>query len=204
MPRINLLPWREADRKRKRQEFFLSLGAAVATAGLIMLLGQWQFSSSIQHQRDRNDYLTREIAELDKQIEEINGLDRQKQRLLARMEIIETLQRSRPEIVHVFDEVVRLMPEGVYLTYLKQSGAKLEMRGIAQSSTRVSTFMRNIDASQWLAEPNLQIVETRAKDSSGGASFTLLAEQRRQVTGEDAEAGQRAADKPKAKKVAAK
>ena len=204
MPRINLLPWREADRKRKRQEFFLSLGAAVATAGLIMLVGQWQFSSSIQHQRDRNDFLTREIAELDKQIEEINGLDRQKQRLLARMEIIETLQRSRPEIVHVFDEVVRLMPEGVYLTYLKQSGAKLEMRGIAQSSTRVSTFMRNIDASQWLAEPNLQIVETRAKDSNGGASFTLLAEQRRQATGEDAEAGQLAADKPKAKKVAAK
>jgi type IV pilus assembly protein PilN len=204
MPRINLLPWREAERKRKRQEFFLSLGAAVATAGLIMLLGQWQFSSAIQHQRDRNDYLKREIAELDKQIEEINGLDRQKQRLLARMEIIETLQRSRPEIVHVFDEIVRLMPEGVYLTYLRQTGTKFEMRGVAQSSTRVSSFMRNIDASQWLADPNLQIVETGAKGSAGGSSFTLFANQRRQATAEDAVADQPASGKAKGKKVAAK
>ena len=186
MPRINLLPWREAERKRKRQEFFLSLGAAVATAALIVLLGQWQISSSIQGQRDRNDYLTREIAELDKQIEEINGLDRQKQQLLARMEIIETLQRSRPEIVHVFDEIVRIMPEGVYLTYLKQSGTRFELRGVAQSSTRVSSFMRNIDASQWLADPSLQIVETRAKDAAGGSSFTLFANQRQQATVDDA------------------
>jgi len=206
MPRINLLPWREAERKRKRQEFFLSLGAAVATAGLIMLLGQWQFSSSIQNQRDRNDYLTREIAELDKQIEEINGLDRQKQQLLARMEIIETLQRSRPEIVHVFDEIVRVMPEGVYLTYLRQTGTKFELRGVAQSSTRVSSFMRNIDASQWLADPSLQIVETSAKDTNGGASSTLFANQRRQATAdyaaEDA-AEATPAGKPR-KKVAAK
>lgn len=202
MPRINLLPWREAERKRKRQEFFLSLGAAVATAGLIMLLGQWQFSSAIQHQRDRNDYLKREIAGLDKQIEEINGLDKQKQRLLARMEIIETLQRSRPEIVHVFDEIVRIMPEGVYLTYLKQSGTKFEMRGVAQSSTRVSSFMRNIDASQWLADPTLQIVETRTQDANGGSSFTLFANQRKQTTGDEAEADAPAGKK--AKKVAAK
>ena len=92
------------------------------------------------------------------------------------MEIIETLQRSRPEIVHVFDELVRVLPEGVYLTYLKQSGNRFELRGVAQSSTRVSSFMRNIDASQWLADPTLQIVETRAKDTAGGASFTLFAE----------------------------
>jgi type IV pilus assembly protein PilN len=184
MPRINLLPWREAERKRKRQEFMLSLGAAVVTAGLITLLGYWQISSSIQHQRDRNDLLTREIAALDKQIEEINGLDRQKSRLLARMEIIETLQRSRPEIVHVFDEIVRILPEGVYLTFLRQSGQRFEIRGIAQSSTRVSSFMRNIDASQWLADPSLQIVETRSPDSSGGAAFTLFANQRRQASAE--------------------
>lgn len=202
MPRINLLPWREAERKRKRQEFFLSLGAAAATAGLIMLLGQWQFSSSIQHQRDRNDFLTREIAQLDKQIEEINGLDSQKQRLLARMEIIETLQRSRPEIVHVFDEIVRIMPEGVYLTYLKQTGTRFEVRGIAQSSTRVSSFMRNIEASQWLADPALQIVETRTRDGSGGSTFTLFANQRRQATDEEAAADASAGNA--ANKVAAK
>ena len=83
------------------------------------------------------------------------------------MEIIETLQRSRPEIVHMFDELVRVIPEGVYLTYLKQSGTRFELRGVAQSSTRVSSFMRNIDASEWLADPTLQIVETRARP--GGA-----------------------------------
>ncbi len=201
MPRINLLPWREAERKRKRQEFYLSLGAALATAGLITLLGYWQMSSSIQHQRDRNDYLTREIAALDKQIEEINGLDAQKRRLLARMEIIETLQRSRPEIVHVFDEVVRLLPEGVYLTYLKQSGTRFEIRGVAQSSTRVSSFMRNIDASQWLSEPTLQIVQTRSAGVAGGSEFTMFAKQRSQTTAEEDTGA--AAGKPR-KKVAAK
>ncbi|NJD30432.1 MAG: PilN domain-containing protein [Gammaproteobacteria bacterium] len=176
MPRINLLPWREAERKRKRQEFYLSLGAAVATAALVTLLGQWQMSSAIKQQQARNDYLTGEIAILDKQIEEINGLDAQKQRLLARMEIIETLQRSRPEIVHIFDEIVRVLPEGVYLTYLRQSGNRFELRGIAQSSTRVSSFMRNIDASEWLAEPTLQIVQTNSKGT--GSEFTLFANQR--------------------------
>ncbi|HET9694387.1 MAG TPA: PilN domain-containing protein [Steroidobacteraceae bacterium] len=195
MPRINLLPWREAERKRKRQEFILSLGAAVATAALVTLLGHWQMSASISHQQARNDLLGREIAALDKQIEEINGLDAQKRRLLARMEIIETLQRSRPEIVHVFDEVVRVLPEGVYLTYLKQTGARFELRGVAQSSTRVSSFMRNIEASEWLTDPTLQIVETKS-EAGRGAEFTLFANQRSQVApGEDEEAGDRVAAK---------
>lgn len=178
MPRINLLPWREAERKRKRQEFYLSLGAAVATAALIVLLGQWQMSAAIKHQQARNDYITSEIAALDKQIEEINGLDAQKQRLLARMEIIERLQRSRPEIVHIFDEIVRVLPEGVYLTYLKQSGTRFEMRGVAQSSTRVSTFMRNIDSSEWLSDSQLQVLEQNKGSNVQGAQFTLFANQR--------------------------
>jgi type IV pilus assembly protein PilN len=177
MPRINLLPWREAERKRKRQEFILSIGAALATAALVALLGRWEMSAAIAHQQDRNTVLTEEIAKLDKQIEEINGLDAQKRRLLARMEIIERLQRSRPEIVHVFDEIVRILPEGVYLTYLKQTGEKFEFRGVAQSSTRVSTMMRNIESSEWLSDPSLQIVETRGQ-ANGGASFTLFARQR--------------------------
>ena len=196
MPSINLLPWRETERKRKRQEFFLSLGAALATAGLVCLIGNWQMSSAIEHQARRNQLLTDEIALLDKQIEEINGLDAQKQRLLARMEIIETLQRSRPEIVHVFDEIVRILPEGVYLTYLKQTGTKFEMRGVAQSSTRVSSFMRNIDSSEWLSEPALQIVQTRGKDATqGGSEFTLFAKQRSQVPTEGAADAERVAAK---------
>jgi type IV pilus assembly protein PilN len=199
MPRINLLPWREAERKRKRQEFFLSLGAAMATAGLATLIGYWQMTAAIQHQQERNDLLTREIAALDKQIEEINGLDAQKRKLLARMEIIETLQRSRPEIVHVFDEVVRVLPEGVYLTYLRQTGTRFEVRGVAQSSTRVSSFMRNIDASEWLADPTLQIVQTRSRDAAVGAEFTLFANQRKQVA-----PGEEEQQPTKSKKVASK
>jgi type IV pilus assembly protein PilN len=187
MPRINLLPWREDERKKKRQEFFLSIAAAVAVAALVVLLGYWQMSSSIEHQQARNQILKDEIAQLDKKIEEILGLENQKRRLLARMEIIETLQRSRPEIVHIFDELVKTLPEGVYLTYLKQSGSRIEIRGVAQSSTRVSAFMRNIDNSQWLSDPSLQVVETKGRDANRGAEFTLFAKQR-SLTPPDAEA----------------
>ncbi|HLB84345.1 MAG TPA: pilus assembly protein PilN, partial [Steroidobacteraceae bacterium] len=113
MPRINLLPWREAQRKRQRQEFFLGIAAALGSAALVVLVGRWQMSAAIANQTERNSVIEAEIAVLDKQIAEINGLENQKRRLIARMEIIETLQRSRPEIVHVFDEIVRVLPEGV-------------------------------------------------------------------------------------------
>ena len=195
MPRINLLPWRDAQRKQKRQEFILSIGAALATAALVTLIGRWQMSSAIEHQQQRNQILADAIAQLDKKIEEIVGLENQKRRLLARMEIIETLQRSRPVIVHVFDEIVRTLPEGVYLTYLKGQGDKLEIRGIAQSSTRVSAFMRNIDNSQWLADPSLQVVETKGRDPGRGADFTMFAKLRSQTP---------PADDAQAAKVAAK
>ena len=194
MPRINLLPWRESERKRKRQEFILSIGAAIATAALVTLLGRWQMSAAIEHQNDRNRIISEEIAELDKQIQEILGLENQKRRLLARMEVIETLQRSRPEIVHIFDEIVRVLPEGVYLTYLKQSGTRFEIRGVAQSSTRVSAFMRNIDASEWLADPALRIVETKGREG-GGAEFTLFANQRSRVPPEELASGETVAAK---------
>ena len=154
MPRVNLLPWREADRKRRRQEFIFSIVAAIGSAALVTLAGRGLMAGAISHQETRNRALETQIT----------ALEKQKQALIARMEIIETLQRSRPEIVHVFDELVRVLPEGVYLTYLKQSGPRIEMRGIAQSSTRVSTFMRNIDSSEWLADPSLQVVETKGRD----------------------------------------
>jgi type IV pilus assembly protein PilN len=189
MPRINLLPWREALRKRQRQEFILGIAAAVGTAALVVLLGRVQMGAAIANQNERNAMIEAEIAVLDKQIAEIDGLENQKRQLIARMEIIETLQRSRPEIVHVFDEIVRVLPEGVYLTSLKQNGTKIELRGVAQSSTRVSAFMRNIDNSQWLADPSLRIVETKGNAAQRGAEFTLFANQRSQVpvAGEDAQ-----------------
>ena len=120
---------------------------------LIAFLVNWQMQSAIDDQNERNQYLKTEIAELDKQIAEILELEQQKQRLLARMQVIEQLERSRPEIVHVFDQLVRTMPDGIYLTSVKQTDRKIQLKGIAQSSTRVASYMRNIDSSEWMTDP---------------------------------------------------
>jgi len=185
MPRINLLPHREAKRKERKLAFVVALvaatGAGVVTAFAAYLL----YGSMIEAQVHRNDLLRTQIKLLDKQIEEINDLESSKQKFIARMEIIEKLQRSRPEIVHVFDEIVRTLPEGVYLTAVKQNGMRLKFDGIAQSSTRVSSFMRAIDASQWLRNPELEVVQT-TKGSGPGSSFTLTADQVTAATGENA------------------
>jgi type IV pilus assembly protein PilN len=176
MPRINLVPWREAERKRKRQEFGVGAVAALLLAGIIALAVNWQMQAAINGQNDRNQYLKDEIAKLDTQITEILALDQQKQRLLARMQVIEQLERSRPEIVHVFDQLVRTIPDGVHLTSLKQNDRKLQLRGMAQSSTRVASYMRNIDGSEWLADPALDILETKGADDAG-SEFVLNAGQ---------------------------
>ncbi len=176
MPRINLLPWREQERKVRRREFGIAVGGAVVAAVLVTLGGKLMYSSWIDSQTAKNDYLKKEIGKLDEKITDILDLENRKQRLLARMEIIEKLQRSRPEIVHLFDEVVKTVPDGIYLTEVKQTGKKLEIHGIAQSSTRVSTFMRNIDGSQWMANPVLEVVETAQNSPTGGSSFTLNAD----------------------------
>jgi type IV pilus assembly protein PilN len=125
MPRINLLPWREAERKKRQRDFGVALAGGVVAAALCVLGTMFVYSNMIDNQKARNQRLTNEIAELEKSIEEIDGLERQKERLLARMEIIDQLQQSRPEIVHLFDEIARQMPEGVYLNGLKQTGSKV-------------------------------------------------------------------------------
>ena len=145
------------------------------------------YSTMISGQDRRNARLTEEINELQRSIEEIDGLERQKERLLARMEIIDELQKSRPEVVHLFDELVRQLPEGVYLTGLKQTGSRIEVRGVAQSSTRVSALMRQIDASSWLADPEVERVETTTAGSSRQAEFVVYLKQR--SPGEEMEDG---------------
>jgi type IV pilus assembly protein PilN len=176
MPRINLLPWREAQRKDRKLAFLVALGIAALAAGVTAFAAYLMYGSMIEAQQRRNNNLHAAIRTLDHQIEEINSLETAKQKFIARMEIIEKLQRSRPEIVHVFDEVVRTLPEGVYLTAVKQNGMRLKFEGIAQSSTRVSSFMRNIDGSQWLRNPELEVVQT-SKGTGPGSSFTLTADQ---------------------------
>jgi type IV pilus assembly protein PilN len=176
MPRINLLPWREAQRNERKLAFLVSLGVAfvaalVATGGAYVFFG-----SLIDAQEARNAQLADEITELDKQIEKINNLEEQKNKFVARMQVIEKLQRARPEIVHLFDELVRTVPDGAYLTGIKQTGPRLKIEGVAQSSTRVSAFMRNIDDSSWLRKPELEVVQTKPNQPLG-ASFTLFADQ---------------------------
>ena len=175
MPRINLLPWREQERKVRRREFGVATGAAVVAALVFALGGKLVYSSWIDAQNEKNNLLKKEIVKLDAEIADIQDLEDRRQRLLARMEIIEKLQRKRPEIVHQFDELVRTVPDGVYLSSLKQTGNKLEIKGVAQSSTRVSTFMRNIDTSTWMDNPELQVVETAKDSPTGGSSFTVFA-----------------------------
>jgi type IV pilus assembly protein PilN len=185
MPAINLLPWREAERKKRQRDFGVALGGAVVAGIAVIMLTLFTYSQMISTQQSRNDRLTDEIAVLEKDIKEIDALERQKERLLARMEIIEQLQKSRPEIVHLFDELARQLPEGVYLTGMKQTGSRVEIRGVAQSSTRVSALMRQIDSSEWLSDPEVERVETKQSGSSRRSEFVVYLKQRQPGEPED-------------------
>jgi type IV pilus assembly protein PilN len=176
MPQINLLPWRAEQRKERKLAFTVALGGAALAAVLVAFAIYLVFGTMIDGQQQRNERLKAEIATLDKQIEEINNLEAQKQKFISRMEIIEKLQRSRPEIVHVFDELARTIPDGTFLTGVKQTDRRLKIDGVAQSSTRVSAFMRSIDGSQWLTNPELAVIETK-KGEALGSTFTMYADQ---------------------------
>jgi type IV pilus assembly protein PilN len=174
MPRINLLPWREERRKQRQRQFNIIAGAVAGvgllTVGALYLLhDHW-----ISDQNARNAYLTDQIKLMDDRIAQIKDLQDTKQRLLARMQIIQELQQSRPTEVHLFDQLVRTLPPGVYLTAMTQKGDGLSISGIAESSARVSAYLRNIDASPWLGEPNLVVVQKDAS-KSGAQAFQLTA-----------------------------
>ena len=189
MPRINLLPWREVERARLRQEFMLAIVAAVLIGVLGALVIRWQYGVMIAQQNARNQYLTDQVKQLDGQISEINNLEEKKSALHSRIKVIEQLQQSRPEVVHIFDQLVRLLPEGVYLTEVTQTDRRIQIKGIAESSSRVSTFMRNIDTSEWLKDPSLEIIEAKGT-AEAGSSFTLYANQIALETQGDGAAGQ--------------
>ncbi len=177
MPSINLLPWREAERQRRQRDFLVAMAASVIAGVVVVGLVAFFYEGMISTQKDRNARLTAEIQELDKSIEEIEGLERQKERLLARMEIIERLQKSRPEIVHLFDEITRRLPEGVYLTAVRQRGSNVEVSGVAESSTRVSALMRQVEASEWLTDPGVTRVQTNTSGALRQASFEVTMQQ---------------------------
>lgn len=176
MPRINLLPWRAAERKARQKQFGVWTGIAIGAAAVVTGLVYLSVQGAIASQNEKNALLDREIEKLDAQITEILGLEAQRARMKARMEVIEKLQRSRPEVVHLFDQLARTLPDGVYLTSVKQTDKRLEIKGVAQSSTRVSALMRNIDASEWMENPDLEVVETK-RGTALGSDFTLFATQ---------------------------
>lgn len=173
MARINLLPWREELRKQNQQQFFVFLGLAVILAGAAMVGVHVFVNDAMEFQQQRNAYLEKEIRKLDVQIKEIKALETTRRRLEARIKIIQELQGSRPEFVHLFDELVRTLPEGVYLTKMVQKGAGVTLNGVAQSNARVSNYMWNLDKSGWLADPDLRVIQTKKAGDGRESTFTL-------------------------------
>ena len=168
MIRINLLPHREEARKAKKQQFIALVAGVLALGALVVFLGYTIINGYIASQNEANEFLKREIAVLDKQIAEIKRLKEQTQALLARKQVIEDLQRDRGETVYLLTELVRQVPDGVYLKSLKQDGAKVNITGYAQSNARVSALMRNLEASPWLENP--QLIEVKATTLGGRRS----------------------------------
>ena len=171
--RINLLPHRAERRKRTRQHFVtVSAGTFLVGVALAGLMYQF-YARQIEVQNDRNSFLANEIKKLDKDIADINELKNQIQALLARKQIIETLQAERAQTVHLLEQMVRQMPEGVYLKSMKQTGPKVHIVGYAQSNARVSTLMRNIEASAWLEQPVLVEVKAANVDKRRVSEFNM-------------------------------
>ena len=167
MARINLLPWREQLREERKQQFLVSLaGVLVVAGGVIFLAAQW-LDSSIENQIARNNFIKAEISVLDQRIAEIRELRTRREQLLERMKIIQDLQGNRPIIGRVFDQLVRTLPDGVHFTDVKMNGNNIAISGAAESNNRVSTLMRNLDASDLLAAPNLTEVKADKADQSG-------------------------------------
>ncbi len=174
MAKINLLPWRETERKEKQQEFFVMLGAGAAIAALTVLLVHFQVENMIEGQERRNQFLENEIVILDDKIKEIQKLDATRRALIERMEVIQNLQATRPGIVHLFDEIVNTLPNSVHLTELTQSGNNISITGRAESNARVSSYMRNIDGSEWMTNPKLNVISTEENDNGlRVSSFSL-------------------------------
>jgi type IV pilus assembly protein PilN len=173
MARINLLPWRAERRKQRQKEFAGMLAASAVLALVLAFLIVSYYSAQIEGQNERNAFLRDQIAQVDKQIKEIEALDEKKSRLLARKKVIEQLQANRSQMVHLFDSLVRTIPDGVILTGAKQEGDKLTLEGRGQSYGRVSTYMRNLEGSGWMTRPELSIIEAKAGDPGLPYAFTL-------------------------------
>lgn len=173
MARINLLPWRAERRKQRQKEFSLMLGGAAIGAVLLAFGISSFYGAQIDGQNERNAYVQQQIDTVQRQISEIEELNKTKSRLLARKEVIEKLQASRSQMVHLFDSLVRTIPDGVVLTSIKQDDQLLTLEGRSQSNARVSTYMRNLEGSGWMTNPELSIIEAKGEDKGLPYEFKL-------------------------------
>jgi type IV pilus assembly protein PilN len=171
MAHINLLPWRAERRKQREREFFLQLGAAFVAALLVLFLWASWMSLRIDNQNERNAYLQGEIKQLDERIAKIKDLEKVRQRLLARKQIIEQLQANRSQMVHLFDELVKTIPSSVRLTSMNQNGGSMVLHGVAQSNASVAEYMRNLDASPWMGGADLE--KTQITYRTGRMPYTF-------------------------------
>lgn len=196
MIRVNLLPHREIRRKRQQQQFFIMLGGVAAIGVAVWFLVHTYLSNGLETQNDRNKYLEGEIVKLDKQIEEIKKLKEQTAALLARKQVVETLQGNRAEVVQLLDQLVRQLPDGIYLKAIKQTGNKVTINGYTQSQARVSTLMRNLESSPHLEHPGLVEIKAVQQGATRTNEFTLNVNITRVASAETAK-------KPASKPVAA-
>ena len=173
MAQINLLPWREERRQQLKQEFLITVGLVLALAVGLVMLGDRIVNSQIDRQEARNEYLKKNIKVLDAEVAEIRELQKKRNQLLDRMRVIQELQGNRPIIVRVLDQMVRTVPDGVFYTSLESKGNTISIRGIAESNNRVSSLMRRLDASDWLANPNLDAVRAAPDYGDQANTFNL-------------------------------
>ncbi len=191
MPHINLLPWRDDLRKRREKEFIITAVIAALMMGGVVLGVHLHYESRIAYQNQRNTFIEAEISGLDKKIKEIENLKKERDRLIARTKVIQDLQAGRPEIVHVFDELVTTLPDGVYYTKVSQKGRRLNLTGVAQSNARVSSLMRSLNTSTWFDNSELvEITTTEQKDTGVRLSrFILKVGQEKQKKANEEQAG---------------
>ena len=173
--KINLLPWRDEERKRKTREFSTQMVLCCILAVILVFYGVYTVQGQIEHQDRRNKFLQSEIDRLKAELEEIKELENTKEQLLSRMEIIQQLQTRRPQVVHLFHEMASTLPDGVSLTSIEQNQNTILIEGKAESNARVSAFMRNLDASDWLRAPKLEVIEANQDESV--SAFKLQLEQ---------------------------
>ena len=188
MTTINLLPWREARRKQQQQDFVIMLAVAAVLGALVFFGWNSVVDGKVDNQRNRNSYIERELSQLDQQIKEISELERRREELISRMNVIQDLQNNGPYIVYMFDQLVKTLPDGVYYTSIERRGGVFTISGIADSNNRISALMRNLNDSPWFKDPDLRTVAAAAGDAQAN-TFSLTVSQELPGANSDSKGG---------------